>query len=170
MANTNMIAIDDTRFMFKTNFAGDPSRDSNGDSRRKCCIIIPDPRQAEELSEMGFLVKKSRPGPDDNSDDFVPEYYVQCILSYRDKHGKPKKYPPKVYLVNDSGVPRPMYEDTVKELDDIRVRNVNVILSPWEYEPGKFSLYIRTMYVEQDVENDPYIDPYASRYNWGRDE
>lgn len=159
----NMIAIDDTRFIFETNFAGDPAKDHFGDARRKCNIIIPDPRQAEELLERGFRVKQTKPGPNDDPDDYIPAYFVQCVLKYRDRYGKEMKYPPKVYLINMDGVPVPLSEDTVGELDRIRAKNVNVILNPWESDDGGHSLYIRTMYVEQDFDDDPYAARYRRR-------
>ena len=46
---TNTIAIDNTRFIFQTNFSGDPNNDRFGDSRRKANIMIPDPEQAKDL-------------------------------------------------------------------------------------------------------------------------
>ena len=54
-------------------------------------------------------------------------------------------------------------EETIDMLDQIRAKNVNVILNTYEYDPvgHQKSLYIRTMYVEQDMDDDPY----AARYN-----
>ena len=73
------------------------------------------------------------------------------------------KYPPKVYLVNLDGVPVPLDEENVKLLDNIRIKNVNVILNPWENNNGGISLFIRTMYVEQDFDDDPYAARYGRR-------
>lgn len=163
MANTSIVSIDDTKFIYETNFAGDPAKDHFGDSRRKCNIIIPDPKQAEDMLEKGYRVKKTKPGPDDDPDDYIPTYFVQAVLKYRDRYGKELKYPPKIYLVNADNEPVPLDEESVKCLDSIRASNVNVILNAWETDDGSYSLYIRTMYVEQDFDDDPYASRYAKR-------
>lgn len=163
MTNANIVSIDDTKFIYETNFAGDPAKDHFGDSRRKCNIVIPDPKQAEEMLEKGYRVKKTKPGPDDDPDDYVPTYFVQAVLKYRDRYGKELKYPPKIYLVNADNEPVPLDEESVKCLDSIRASNVNVILNAWETDDGSYSLYIRTMYVEQDFDDDPYAARYAKR-------
>lgn len=165
MNEKKMIAIDDTRFIFETNFAGDKSKDRWGDDRRKANIIIPDPRQAQEMIDAGFKVRQTKPREDDDPDEFIPTYFVQALLKYSDRYGHPLKYPPKVYLVNMDGEPVPLSEESVSCLDRISVANVNVILNSWQTEDGSYSLYIRTMYVEQDFDDDPYAARYAKRRN-----
>lgn len=162
----NMIAIDNTRFIFQTNFAGDPQKDRFGDSRRKCNILIPDPDQARDLVKAGFTVRETKPRQDEDPSDFQPEYFVTAILKYRNRNGIPVKYPPKVYLVNEYNEPMLQTEDTIALLDDMRISNVNVILTPYEYDPANhgMSLYIRTMYVEQDMDDDPYAALYRHRH------
>lgn len=159
------ICIDDTRFIFDTNFSGNPDGDRFGDSRRKANIIIPDIEQAKELTKAGFKVRETRPRPDDDPDEFRPEYFVTAILKYRDRSGKSVKYPPHVYLVSGDADPVLLGEEDVHRLDEIRVKNVNVVLNPFVYDPDndKKNLYIRTMYVEQDLDDDPY----AARYRRG---
>lgn len=161
----NAIAIDNTRFIFPTNFAGDPQKDRFGDARRKCNIIIPDPEQVRDLIKAGFTVRETKPRPDDDPAKFQLEYFVPAILKYRNRNGMPVKYPPRVYLVNENNEPVLQSEETVALLDDMRIRNVNVILNPYEYDPANhgMSLYIRTMYVEQDNDADPYAAMYRRR-------
>ena len=60
------IAVDDTRFIFQTNFSGDPARDRFADARRKASLIIPDPEQAKDLIKAGFRVRETRPRQDDD--------------------------------------------------------------------------------------------------------
>ena len=67
------IAVDDTRFIFQTNFSGDPARDRFADSRRKANLLIPDPEQAKDLIKAGFKVRETRPRQDDDPDTFTPE-------------------------------------------------------------------------------------------------
>lgn len=162
------IAVDNTRFIFATNFAGNPENDRFGDSRRKANLLIPDTEQAKDLIKAGFKVRETRPRPDDDPDEFVPEYFVSVLLKYRNRAGQPVKYPPKVYLVSGDNEPVLLDEDSVECIDNMRVKNVNVILNPYEYDPANngLSLYIRTMYVEQDLDDDPY----AARYRRQKDE
>lgn len=159
------IAVDDTRFIFATNFSGDPTKDRYADSRRKANLLIPDPEQAKDLVKAGFKVRETRPRPDDDPNEFVPEYFVTALLKYRNRSGQPVKYPPKVYLVSGDKEPVLLDEDSVSCIDSMRVKNVNVILNPYEYDPANngLSLYIRTMYVEQDLDDDPYAARYRSR-------
>lgn len=156
------IAVDDTRFIFQTNFSGDPARDRFADARRKASLIIPDPEQAKDLIKAGFRVRETRPRQDDDPNDFVPEYYVTILLKYRNRKNEPVKYPPKVYLVSGDNEPVLLDEESVSCIDQMRIKNVNVILNPYEYDPvnNGLSLYIRTMYVEQNLDDDPY----AARY------
>ena len=162
------IAIDNTRFIFQTNLAGDPTKDRFADTRRKANLMIPDPEQAKDLIKAGFKVRETRPREDDDPRDFQPEYFVPVLLKYRNKSGQPVKYPPKVYLVSGDNEPVLLDEESVSTIDTIRVKNVNAILNPYEYDPANngVSLYIRTMYVEQDVDDDPY----AARYRRNRHE
>lgn len=159
------IAIDNTRFIYQTQFSGDPTKDRFGDARRKCNILIPDMEQVRDLMKAGFTVRETKPRPDEDPNDFQPEYFVTAILKYRNRNGMPVKYPPKVYLVNENDEPVLQSEDTIALLDDMRIRNVNVILNPYEYDPANhgMSLYIRTMYVEQDMDDDPYAALYRRR-------
>ena len=156
------IALDDTRFIFATNFSGDPKRDRFGDSRRKANIIIPSAQQAKDLTKAGFKVRETRP-PEDADANWVPEYYILAQVKYRKTNGEAVKYPPNVYLVTPGNTPVLLNEETVNCLDQIRVKNVNVILNPHEYEGANgsgLSLYVRTMYVEQDTDDDPYAERY----------
>jgi hypothetical protein len=165
------ICVDDTNFIFETQFSGIKARDRFGDSRRKANLLIPDPEQAKDLIKAGINVRQTNPGPRDDPNTFVPEFFVQVLLAYRDKIGNPLKYPPRVYLVSGDAPPVLLDEDSVgKTIDeDIRVKNVNIVLNPREYEPGKFTLYIRTMYVEQDLDDDPYAARYRARRDDGEE-
>lgn len=159
------IAVDDTRFIFQTNFAGDPTKDRFADSRRKANLIIPDAELAKEMIKAGIKVRETHPRQDDDPNDFVPEYFVTVLLKYRNRVGQPVKYPPKVYLVSGDSKPVLLDEESVNCIDQMRVRNVNVILNPYEYDPvnNGVSLYVRTMYVEQDLDDDPYASRYSGR-------
>ena len=154
MAARNLIRIDNTRFIFETNFAGDPERDRYGSEARKGNIIIPDYEQAMDLIDMGFNVKTTKPR-EGEEENFVPKYYVAVKVNFD------TDWPPKICLVSGDAEPVKLDEESISLIHTCYVLNVNVILNPYtDKRTGRKSLYVRTMYVEQDVEEDPY----ASRY------
>lgn len=169
-SNLNLIAIDDTRFMFAPNLSGDPTKSKYGAKTRTCTIVIPDPNQAKEIAARGIDVFETSPREDDDPDDFAPTYFVRATLSYRNKYDELLKYLPNVYLVNADGVAVPKDEDTVGTIDNILVNRIHVVLNaaPKKDRDG-YTLYIKTMYVEQDFESDPYINRFK-RYHGRRDE
>lgn len=156
----NTITIDNTRFIYATNFAGNPDNDHFGDTRRKMNIIVPEDL-AKELIKIGVKVRQTKPRPGEE-EDFVPTYFTQVLLKYRNKAGVPMKYLPRVYLVNDRNEEILRTEDDVAELDSIRVKNVNCVLNVRDYDNGK-NLYVRVMYVEQNLDDDPYAAMYRRR-------
>ena len=149
----NIVEIRNTHFIFRTNFAGDPSKDRFKDSRRKASIMIPDEDLAHELLEAGFNVKRTKPAEDS---DFPPVYYVNVIANFN------SRVQPRIFLVCGDEEPRKLDEDSVGILDDIRVDKVNVILNPWVRDQFH-SLYITTMYVEQKTDYDPFAEEYERR-------
>lgn len=158
--NSNIITIEDTRFIFTTNFSGDPSRDSFGNDSRKADIIIPTKEQADDLAEQGFNVKCTKPKPGEE-EGFVPTYFITIKVNYD------SEWPPKIYLVSGEAEPRLLAEETIDILDKIYITNVNVVLNPYFSERNnRWSLYVKTMYVEQDVDDDPF----AARYRRNRNE
>lgn len=157
--DTKIITIENTRFIFVTNFSGDPERDTYGSDARKANLIIPTKEQADDLAEMGFNVKctKAKPGEEEG---FTPTYFIAVRANYD------SEWPPKIYLVSGDAAPQLLDEESVSRLDKIYVTNVNAVLNPYYSERNRsWSLYIKTMYVEQDVDDDPF----ASRYRRNRD-
>lgn len=151
----NLITVENTRFIFNTNFAGDPRADKFRSDERKGNIVLPE-HLALELRADGFNVRETLPREGDGP-EFEPEYYIVVKANYG------SKYPPKIYMVAGEGAePVLLHESSLVEIDRMRVKNVNVVLNPYENpNTGKRSLYIRTMYVEQAVESDPFAARYA---------
>ena len=157
MNEPRLIVIEDTKFIFKTNFAGDPKEDTFGSNKRRGNIIIPDPEMAQELFNRGFKVKATKPKPG-YEEDFEPTYYISATLNYD------SPWPPDVYLVSGNSAPVLLDENSVGVVDKCYVLRVNVALNPYENpKSGIKSMYIRTMYVEQDVADDPFAHRYANR-------
>jgi len=166
MFNQEQFNFDDTRFIFTTNFSGDPKRDNFGDTRRKVNLIIPNEQMAKNLTKAGINVRQTKPGKYDTPEEFVPEFYTTVLIQFRKRDGQPVKYPPNVYLIPEPGAEKvKMTEDTIGNLDFIRVRNVNCIATVREYPKADgtmgHNLQTRVMYVEQDMEQDPYAARYA---------
>lgn len=155
MNEPRLIVIDNTKFIFKTNFAGDPKEDRFGSNKRRGNIIIPDRELAQELFNRGFKVKATKPRPGEE-EDFEPDYYISVMLNYD------SPWPPEVYLVSGNGAPVLLDADSVRQVDKCYVLRVRVALNPYENpNTGIKSMYIRTMYVEQDVADDPFAHIYA---------
>ena len=157
MNEPRLIVIDNTKFIFKTNFAGDPAEDRFGSNKRRGNIIIPDPEMAADLFNRGFKVKTTKPRPGEE-EDFEPTYYISAMLNYD------TTWPPEVYLVSGGANPVLLNEESVGVVDKCYVLRVRVALNPYENpKTGIKSMYIRTMYVEQDIEDDPFASRYARR-------
>lgn len=153
---TNIITIEDTRFIFDTHFSGDPATDKFKSTQRYANLIIPDIQLARQLIDMGANVKLTKP-KEGEEEGFEPRYFVKIILNYE------SEWPPKVYLVSGDAEPLLMNGETVGTIDNMWVKNVNVQLNVWQRVDG-VSLFVKTMYVEQSIEDDPFAARYA-RHN-----
>lgn len=152
-----LIAIENTKFIFRTNFSGDPDRDTYGSDARRANIIIPDIALAQELIDEGFNVKVTKPR-EGYEEDFTPEYFVAIGVNYD------SNWPPKIYLVSGDANPVELNEESVGCLDMCQVQHVDVTLNPYENpKTHRKSLYVRTMYVVQDITDDPFASKYRRR-------
>lgn len=155
--NNRTLILENTKFIFATNFAGKPD-DKYGSTTRYGNVFI-SKEMADELSEEGFSVRTTTPR-EGEEEGFVPRYFTKIILNYNSDIAKDR--PPKVCLVSGSNPPRELDAETVGIIDNTYVTNVNATVEKTYLKKyDKHVLYIRTMYVEQDVEDDPF----ASRYS-----
>ena len=158
--------LEDTSFIFDTHFAG-KKRESdrypiNG---RSFNVIINDPDLAAEMVEDNFDVRKTKP-KEGFEEGFEPEFYIKCQLKFMSEGGYSE---PQVNLVKEDE--RGEYtvrltEDTVGNLDDIRLRrgSVCVTMSPYTKGGGEHNtLYTQVLYVKQDMEDDPWARRYPRR-------
>lgn len=154
---SELIRIEGSRFIFSTNFEGDPAKDKYRSPARKGNIVLSE-EQAKDLRARGFNVKETKPRPDEE-DGFVPTYFVPIIVRF----GEKEALHPKIYLVTgENNQPVRLTDKTIGLLDDIWVENVDCMCGAHEYEPGKFTLYVRVMYVTQKTEEDPYASKYST--------
>ena len=92
------VNIDDTRFIYTTNFSGDPARDRFGSDKRRVNVVIPTVEQAMDMRAMGINVKETHPNPNYTYDEpFVPTYYVPVTVNVD------SKWPPHVYWITLQG-------------------------------------------------------------------
>lgn len=155
----HIVNIDNTRFIFDTNFSGDPNRDRFGSNRRYFNIVIPTKEQADALAAAGVNVKETRPNPDRvYENEFQPTYFVRVIVNME------SKWPPRVFWISPNGSKLQCTPENISQLDYIRVKNVCCQAKLYEQKnrPGAYSLYCDILYVEQDVNYDPYYQRYAN--------
>lgn len=152
---TNLVIVENGKFIFYTNFAGDPKKDRFGSDERKANLVIPDIDLARELIDDGFNVRLTKPRVGEE-EGFVPRYFVKVKLNYK------STWPPKVYLVTDEDKSVLLDEESVACLDDIWVDRVNAVLNRYEGPNGK-SLYVKSMEVYQKVDDDPISAKYRRR-------
>lgn len=149
------INIDDTRFIFKTNFSCDPSRTLYVPTYPEVNLIV-SRETADELSREGVTVKQTRPGEMDDPATFVPTYFVKASINMN------SKYPPSIYWVTTEGRVIRCDSEMLKQLDYIYVKKVDCQcnISPKKNKPGEFKLWVDIMYITQDADRDPYYNRY----------
>ena len=152
---TNLVIVENGKFIFDTNFAGDPKKDRFGSDERKANLVIPDIDLARELIDDGFNIRLTKPRVGEE-EGFVPRYFVKVKLNYK------STWPPKVYLVTDEDKSVLLDEESVACLDDIWVDRVNAVLNRYEGPNGK-SLYVKSMEVYQKFDDDPISAKYRRR-------
>ena len=150
----NTVIIEGTKFIFDTNFSGDPKRDHFGSDERKANLIIPNEDQALDLRARGFNVKETKPRADDEG-DFIPTYFVVVKLNYG------SQWPPKIFLVNDAQRGVLLDQESVCCVDDMWIDRVNAVLNTYNGPNGK-SLYVKSMEIFQKVDDDPIASKYRN--------
>lgn len=153
MAN-ELINIENTRFIFATNFEGNPDKDKYRSPARKGNIVLT-PEQARDLGSRGFNVKQTKPKPEEE-EGFETTFFIPIIVRFGDK----ENLWPRIYLVSGDSEPVKLGPDTIGMIDDLWVENVDVTCGAHEYEPGKSTLYVRVMYVTQRLDEDCYAEKY----------
>ena len=119
-----IISIEDTNFIWRTNFSGDPERDSFGSDARQANLIIPDPAMAEELIADGYNIKQTKPR-EGEEEGFEPRYFVSVKVNFDSFN------PPRIYLVSGDADPLLLDEESIDILDRCQVLNVNATLNPY---------------------------------------
>lgn len=157
------IKIENARLIFK-NFQGKRT-EYNDEGNRNFGVIL-DPELADQLFEDGWNVKRLKPLPDD------PEGFMQPWLSVKVRYSHDENMrsrDPIAVLITSKGKIN-LDEDTIGQIDWTMIRNVDLVINPYQYpsvkgRPAGISAYLKAIYVtveEDDFEEKygdiPYID------------
>ena len=153
MAKNNIenIKIENARIVFR-NLSGKPDKFNPQGGKRSFSVVIEDPEFANELKREGWNIKQFNPSPDSDEE---PAHFISVKVSYNN-------IPPHIYLCTSKNKTL-LNEDTVGQLDYAEISNVDIVITPYQYEmSGKsgISAYVKTMYVTV-VE-----DEFASKYEY----
>lgn len=135
LKNGNGYAFDGAKIIF-SNFSGRPDK-YNAEGKRNFCIVIDDPDDAEALKAEGWNIKELRPR--DEGDE--ASHYLQVKINLGSHR------PPHIYMVNSRNVPVEVDEDTIDNLDSADIVSADLVVRPYEWEPGRISAYLRELYV-----------------------
>lgn len=160
MNKRELIYLNDTNFIYKRNFSGNPERDKYGNTARRGNIIIPDEETLNHLVQLGINVKSTKPR-DGEEEGFEPVWYMPVIINFESDMAKAR--PPKIYLVKgEDGEPELLDDETVGQIDAVYVTNVKATIEVVYLQRfDKMAAYVRTMYVFTDADDDPW----ASEFN-----
>lgn len=132
------LIIENAKIIFR-NFAGAPDKFNPAGGQRKFSVFLDDPEFVASLKGDGWNVKDLK-ARDEEDDD---KWHLPVKVVY-------KTVPPKIYLVRKGERPVLLSEETVSCLDHAEIENVDLCVTPYEWEVnGKTGIaaYVKEMYV-----------------------
>lgn len=146
----DQLVMENVRMIFR-NFSGKEAK-YNPKGRRNFCVVIEDSVLADRLKSDGWNIRYL-PARDENDGDTA---YMQVTVSY-------DNIPPMIKTITSKGQTI-LDEETVSMLDWADIINVDLIISPYNWEVnGKSGVkaYVKSMYVtiEEDALAEKYDQP-----------
>lgn len=138
--------LENVRIGFR-NFEGREGR-YNAEGKRNFVIFL-DNETAARLEEQGWNIHWPKPTENDTENEKNPFLKVRVNFNWKGLK--------IVMIVN--GKPEFLDEDTVGVLDTAELENVDVSVSPYEYEPGKISASLASIYAT--VKTDEFMAKYG---------
>lgn len=146
MKSVDNIKMEGARIIFR-NFAGE-EKQFNPKGQRNFCVLLDDD-DAPVLKKDGWNVKLLRA----RDEEEVDRPYLPVAIRFG-------AYPPNIVMVTSRGQTK-LTEETVGLLDTAEISNVDLIIRPYEWEPGRIKAYVKTMFVtiEEDELEQKYYTP-----------
>lgn len=146
MADKNIV-IENARIGFK-NFSGKEGK-WNAEGVRNFCLFFDEKYDINRLIDDGWNIKFLQP----RNEDDQPAPYLQVSVAFNN-------YPPKIIVITSKGKTT-ISEDEVSMLDWAEIKNVDVIVRPYNWNVNGKSgtkAYLKAMYVT--IEEDEFASKY----------
>jgi hypothetical protein len=127
------------------NFSG-ISRKFNEEGNRNFCVFL-DEETAQALKKDGWNVRWLQP----RNEEEEPAPILKVKVQYQRRDGT-RARPPRIMLITSKGK-TPLDEGTVPLLDWAEIISADMEIRPYEYEPGKISAYLHSLWVT--IRDDP---------------
>jgi hypothetical protein len=147
--NDNTVIMEGVRIVFR-NFAGREGQ-YNREGDRNFSVLLDD-KIANDMAEDGWNVKWLKPR--DENEEENPQAYLQVSVNFKGR-------PPRIVLVTSRGRTN-LDEDAVEMLDWADIKNVDMIVRPYEWTVNGRSgikAYLQSIYVT--IEEDALEIKYA---------
>lgn len=139
--------------IFYRNFSG-VEKKYNPAGNRNFCVEIPEDEMVDDVPLYQVLLEEGwnvRLMPPRNEGD-APMHYIQVNVSY-------KNVPPNIWLIAGRRKTR-LDEGSVDSLDYAEIKTVDLVINPYNWEPGRVKAYLKTMYIE--IVQDAFADKWAA--------
>lgn len=117
-------------------------------------VIFFDDEEAKMMEDQGWNIKwpkEKLDNPESEKQAFLP-----VKIRFKARDGRPTSLK-IVKIVGDNH--SLLGEEDVGDLDKVRLLNVDLRIRPFEFEPGRYSAFLDTLYAT--VEMDPFVEKYG---------